>query len=546
MSFSTTFTLGQRAMHLSAPHVVPLRARKLLPHARPIKDPEKTRRKSQAGIWTLKCGVRRACPASNSPPRSRNAAKVFLQTMNECLEFATQECIPAGRYSNVECSIRLYKPQRGAWPFDKGGARTRVYSAKNLFGGDSRFAVKFDPMENVGKWEKLGCTGQSQPFGSGVASGLMEVTNESLPADMEGVEYNPRVPPASPPPTREVEVGDSAPLLLHQPPASAPLTIEGEMRDPVSAPATPPTSAPASPPPAAGGTGPFSIPTPATTSPTVPASPLPTSGGITPPAPPIISPSSHELDNVPASFRPAIQEMLAVDPSVHQVDVLQSSSSATISSTTELANHPPGTKVTPPAYPPITFTSKSQRSEDTQYYSSIREEYPQVWETAIGTFFQEGHDPLKTFGGAMDETARQILGQQWILDYKRADDKAWEARYGGSVPSKPYYARGDLPLIQQPVYDEVVKRIRAQRNTFTTVVKHWAKTRQDVFLPMLRKAGWCEMWWNKATEDLIRWIAEEAPMQINEKCGKLLQWRVPRMWTYVVAKMQQEVQSAKV
>jgi len=91
-----------------------------------------------------------------------------------------------------------------------------------------------------------------------------------------------------------------------------------------------------------------------------------------------------------------------------------------------------------------------------------------------------------------------------------------------------------------------MKRIRAQRNTFTTVVKHWAKTRQDVFLPMLRKAGWCEMWWDKATEDLIKWIAEEAPVQISKKCGKLLQWRVPRMWTYVVAKMQQEAQSAKV
>src|SRR5271154_5102055 len=244
MSFSTTFTLGQRAIHSSAPRVAPLQVRKLLPHARPIKDPEKARRKSQAGIWALKRGVRRACPASNSLPRSRNAAKVFLQTMNECLEFAKQECFPAARYSNVECSIRLYKPQRGAWPFDKGGARTRVYSAKNLFGGDSRFAVKFDPMENVSKWEKLGCTGQSQPFSSGVVSGLMKVTSESLLADMEGVEYTPGVPPASSSPTKEVEMGDSAPLLLHQPPASAPLNIEREMRDPVSAPATPPTSAP--------------------------------------------------------------------------------------------------------------------------------------------------------------------------------------------------------------------------------------------------------------------------------------------------------------
>jgi hypothetical protein len=44
----------------------------------------------------------------------------------------------------------------------------------------------------------------------------------------------------------------------------------------------------------------------------------------------------------------------------------------------------------------------------------------------------------------MDETSRQILGQQWILEYKRANDKAWEARCGGSAPSKPYYAREDL------------------------------------------------------------------------------------------------------
>ena len=76
------------------------------------------------------------------------------------------------------------------------------------------------------------------------------------------------------------------------------------------------------------------------------------------------------------------------------------------------------------------------------------------------------------FGGVMDETARQLLEQQWILDYKRADDKAWEARYGDSAPSKPYYAHEDLPLIRQPVYGEAVKRIRAQRNTFTTVVEY--------------------------------------------------------------------------
>src|SRR4051794_15856076 len=117
MSFSTTFTLGQRAIHFSAPRVTPLQVRKLLPHARPIKGPEKIKRKSQTSIWAFKCGFRKAPPAGNSPPRSRNAAKVFLQTMNECLEFVDQECIPAGRYSNVECSIRLYKPQRGAWPF---------------------------------------------------------------------------------------------------------------------------------------------------------------------------------------------------------------------------------------------------------------------------------------------------------------------------------------------------------------------------------------------------------------------------------------------
>jgi len=69
--------------------------------------------------------------------------------------------------------------------------------------------------------------------------------------------------------------------------------------------------------------------------------------------------------------------MLVVDPSVHHVEVLQSSS-ATTSSTTELANHPPGTKVTPPAYSTITFTSKGQRSEGAEYYSSIREKYAQV------------------------------------------------------------------------------------------------------------------------------------------------------------------------
>jgi hypothetical protein len=69
--------------------------------------------------------------------------------------------------------------------------------------------------------------------------------------------------------------------------------------------------------------------------------------------------------------------MLSVDPSIHHVEVLQSSS-ATISSTTELANHPPGTKATQPAYPTITFTSKGQRSEDAEYYSSIREKYAQV------------------------------------------------------------------------------------------------------------------------------------------------------------------------
>ena len=39
------------------------------------------------------------------------------------------------------------------------------------------------------------------------------------------------------------------------------------------------------------------------------------------------------------------------------------------------------------------------------------------------------------------------------------------------------------------------------------------------------------MWWDKATEDLVRWIAEEAPVEISEKCGKLMQWRIPRMWT---------------
>src|ERR1700733_8745964 len=39
----------------------------------------------------------------------------------------------------------------------------------------------------------------------------------------------------------------------------------------------------------------------------------------------------------------------------------------------------------------------------------------------------------------MDETACQALGQQWILDYKCANDKAWEARPDGSAHSKPHY-----------------------------------------------------------------------------------------------------------
>jgi hypothetical protein len=98
--------------------------------------------------------------------------------------------------------------------------------------------------------------------------------------------------------------------------------------------------------------------------------------------------------------------------------------------------------------------------------------------------------------------------------------------------------REDLPLIQQPFYDEVMKRVRAQQNTFTTVVKHWAKTKQDLFLPVLRKTGGCEMRWDKATEDLIRWIAEEAPAETSEKCGKLMQWRIPRMRTYVMKRSQ--------
>jgi hypothetical protein len=83
-----------------------------------------------------------------------------------------------------------------------------------------------------------------------------------------------------------------------------------------------------------------------------------------------------------------------------------------------------------------------------------------------------------------------------------------------------------------------MKRIRVQRNTFTAVVKYWAKTKQDLFLPTPRKASGCEMWWDKATEDLSGGLWK--------KCGKLMQWRVPRMWTYVVAKVQQEAQSGKV
>jgi hypothetical protein len=161
-------------MHFTAPRIARLPVRKLLLHAAPIKDLKATKGKSPSraapikdpkiirgkapsrAAWALKSGVRKVPSRASSPPRSRNAAKVFLQTMTECFEFAEQQCLPAGRYTEVECSIKLYKPQRGAWPFTKDGARTRVYSAKNLFGGDSRFAVKFDPMENVRQWGRLG------------------------------------------------------------------------------------------------------------------------------------------------------------------------------------------------------------------------------------------------------------------------------------------------------------------------------------------------------------------------------------------------------
>src|SRR4051794_34606188 len=73
-------------------------------------------------------------------------------------------------------------------------------------------------------------------------------------------------------------------------------------------------------------TGPCSILKPATTSPTAPTSPTLANDNITPPAWTIIPSPSRELDKVPASFRPTIREMLAVDPSVHQVEVLESSS----------------------------------------------------------------------------------------------------------------------------------------------------------------------------------------------------------------------------
>jgi hypothetical protein len=42
------------------------------------------------------------------------------------------------------------------------GTRTRVYSVKIRF-GESKFVVKFDLMENMRQWEKLGCNVRSQP-----------------------------------------------------------------------------------------------------------------------------------------------------------------------------------------------------------------------------------------------------------------------------------------------------------------------------------------------------------------------------------------------